>query len=1059
MWVRFSVLTCLAIGLLFPVQARSMSMQQERFVSGNVSDETGTFMPGVNVMIKGTSIGAVTDNQGNYSIKVPNESAVLIFSFVGFVTKEVQVGAHTVLNVTLSEDSRLIEEVVVVGYGSQRKKDLTGAIVSVSGDALGEMPALSFDQALQGKVAGVQIAQTNGAPGGNVNIMVRGISSISSGNSPLYVIDGFPIGTGGGGSNLSNFSQGSYSTSGMIGSTATKINPLSSINPDDIESIEILKDASATAIYGSRGANGVVIITTKRGKHGQANISLNASYGIQQVAKTLELMNAREFAEFVAEGRDNAWIYAGGKATDPNEARTVQSTWVRPSFRDPSQLPAEGTDWQDAIFRLAPVQNYQLSAAGGTEKIKYLLSGGYFGQEGIIIGSDYQRFNIRSNIDVQLTERIKLGTTVTASYGYGDFARTEGHLQFRNVIQCALASSPTLAIYGPDGEPQNELTDPLGVPVENPLNIQRYFSDKRNQTDVLTNNFLEINLLDGLMFKTSIGVNYSLGQTRLWKSSRIATGQSTSSPATAGAMDKKGFNWLNENTLNYRKIFGGKHDVNVLGGLTVQKDNFNFLAAGATDFPTDYVTYITAGTVNAGSNYDSEWSLVSLLARVNYVYDGRYMLTATVRRDGSSKFGSRNKWGTFPSVSLGYRISEEAFMQDVDFVSNLKLRVSYGEAGNNLIGNYAHIGLLSPSNYVIGGKVTPGLATSSMSNDALTWEKSKQVNLGLDLGLLEDRISLTVDAYRDYKTNLLLAVQLPIASGFGSSVQNVGEIENKGVEIGLHTENIANRDFQWSSNFNFSANRNEVKKLATENARISHSAVHATQVGQPIGSFYLMHVVGVFQNAADVASGHPLASPRTQPGDLKFKDVDGNGTITSNDKEFVGSPWPDFTWGLGNVFRYKNLNLSAYLTGSHGADVYMNMGETLLNSAGVQNQLAMVNRRWKSESDPGDGLVPRAIRNNYALGMEPSSRMLFDGSYVRIKDVTLSYDFPASIARHILIQGLSAYINISNLWTFTNYPGYDPEASSTGDAVTASGFDEGVYPVARTYTLGIKLSF
>ncbi|MDR1370661.1 MAG: TonB-dependent receptor [Dysgonamonadaceae bacterium] len=1054
---RYALIICILISMLFSVRS---AMAQAKVVSGIVTDESGMSIPGVNVVVKGTSNGVITDLEGKYSIGNIEGSSVLFFSYMGYASVEVPVGNKTVVNVVLKEDTRSLDEIVVVGYGTQRKKDLTGSIVSISGEDLGEMPALSFDQALQGKVPGAQITQTTGAPGGNVNIIVRGISSITGGNSPLYVVDGFPVGTGGGGSDLSSFSVNSYTSANMAGNTANKINPLSSINPNDIESIEVLKDASATAIYGSRGANGVVIITTKKGKAGKASIDLTASYGIQQVAKTIEVMNPRDFAEFVAEGRDNAWIAANpskNQASDPNDVRS-SSTWVRESFRNPSALPLEGTDWQDVIFRLAPVQNYQLTATGGTDKIKYLISGGYYGQDGIVIGSNYERFSIRSNIDIQLTNRIKLGSIISANYGQGDFARTEGHLQHRSIIQCALASSPALAVYDEDGNPQNELTDPMGVPVENPINITRYFSDKRNQTDVLTNNFLDVMIIDGLTFRTSIGVNFSTSQTKLWKSSQIAAGQSTTSPATAAVHNWKNFNWLNENTLNYRKLLADTHDVNIVGGLTVQKDNVNFLSAGATDFPTDYVTYISAGTVNVGGNSNSEWSLVSLLARANYVYDGKYMLTATVRRDGSSRFGSKNKWGTFPSVSVGYRVSEESFMKPVTFISNLKLRISYGESGNNLIGNYAHIGLLGSSNYVDNNAILPGLVTSSMSNDALTWEKSKQVNLGLDLGLFNDRISLVADFYRDYKTDLLLAVQLPAASGFGSSTQNIGEIENKGVEIGLNTENILSKDFQWSTNFNISANRNEVKKLATEGARITNS-VYITQVGEPISSFYLMNVLGVFQNEADVKSGHPLQHPQTQPGDLKFEDVDGNGTITSNDKKIVGSPWPDFIWGLGNVFRYKNLSLSAYITGSQGAQTYMNVGETLINSAGVQNQLTMVNRRWKSESDPGDGLVPRAIRSNTFLGMQPSSRLLFDASYVRIKDITLSYDFPQSITRHIFMKGLNAYFNVSNLYTFTDYPGYDPEASSTGDAVTKAGFDEGVYPLARTYTLGLKVSF
>ena len=1059
--MRLSFAALFAVCILHSAQAAELT--QAKSVSGMVSDEGGTPIPGVNILVKGTRAGTVTDADGKYTLTLPDASSMLVFSYIGYVTREIIIGNQTVIDVVLMEDMQRIDEVIVVGYGTQRKKDLTGSIASVSGEALGEMPALSFDQALQGKVAGVQITQTTGAPGGNVNVIVRGISSITGGTSPLYVVDGFPIGTGGGGSNLSGFASGSYTSAGMAGNTANKINPLSTINPSDIESIEILKDASATAIYGSRGANGVIIITTKKGKFGKSSIDFHASYGLQQVQKKLDLMNPQEYAAYVAEGRDNAWIAANpavNKATDPNEVRTVQSTWVRPEYRNPAQFPLKGTDWQDVIFRTAPVQNYQLSATGGTENIKYLISGGYFNQEGIVIGSNYERFSIRSNIDVQLTNRIKLGSTVSGTYGFGDFARTEGHLQYRNQINCALAFSPIAPVYNADGTPYNELTDPLGAPIENPINIDRNFSDKRNQANMLTNNYLEIQIIDGLIFRTSFGVNYTQRQTKLWKSSLIATGQATTSPATASAISQKGISWLNENTLNYRKLFRNRHDLNVLAGYTAQKSTDNFLSVGATNFPTDYIEYVGAGTVDAGNNYDSEWSLLSVLARVNYVYDGKYMLTATVRRDGSSRFPAGNKWGTFPSVSVAYRISEEAFMQNVKFVSNLKLRLSYGESGNNLIGNYAHIGLLSPTNYARNNTKVPGLAPSSMSNDALTWEKSRQTNIGLDIGLFNDRITFVADVYRDYKKDLLLNVSLPAASGFGSSMQNIGEIENKGVELGLNTDNILTRDFQWSTGFNISANRNEVKKLATEGARITNSTWQVTQVGYPIASFYLMRALGVFKDQADVASGHPLQHPQTQPGDLKFKDVDGNGVITTADKEIIGSPWPDYIWGLTNTFSYKGFSLNIFINGSKGNKVFYEMSSTLLNSAGVQNQLAMVNRRWKSPENPGDGLVPRAIRSSTFYGMESAcSRFLFDGSFVRIKDITLSYDFKKNITNVLRLQGLNAYFNVSNLWTFTDYPGYDPEASTSGDSLTRSGIDEGVYPLARAYTLGVKLSF
>ncbi|MEI3118430.1 MAG: TonB-dependent receptor [Parabacteroides johnsonii] len=1025
-------------------------------VKGKVIGSDGYGIAGVNVIEKGTTNGVITDVEGRYVLNLTTENPVIAFSFIGYVSQELSVGNKTVVDIVLKEDVKALEEVVVVGYGTQKKKDLTGAIASVNSEDLGKTPALSFDQSLQGKVAGVQISQTNGAPGGNINIMVRGISSITGSNSPLYVVDGFPIGTGGGGSNLSNFSNSSYSSSGMANATTEKINPLSTINPSDIESIEILKDASATAIYGSRGANGVVLITTKKGKTGKTSINVNASFGVQQVAHKLDLLTPREYAEFVAEGRDNAWIYAGGQASDPNEVRT-SNAWVRPEYRNPSSISNEGTDWQDVIFRLATVQNYQVSATGGTENIKYMVSLGFFDQKGIVIGSDFQRFNIRSNIEAKLTKRLKFGTNLAGSYGYGDFARTEGHLGLRGMIQCALAINPGMPVYGQDGSYNSEFDDPMGAPVENPLFIAENFSDKRNMKDFIVNNYLDYEFIPGLNFRTSFGLKFNLNQTELWKSSKIGTYADKSSPATTAAIDKKGLNWLNENTLTYKKNFNEKHDLNVVAGLTVQKDTYSQLSAGATDFPTDYIHYLSAGTINSGTHLKSEWSMVSLLARANYVYDNKYMLTATVRRDGSSRFGANQKWGTFPSVSVGYRVSEEPFMQNFRALSDLKIRASYGVAGNNSIGNYNQIALLGVSNYVDANKILPGLAPSTLANDELTWEKSKQTDIGIDFGLFNNRVSVIADWYYNLKTDLLLSVNLPAASGFGSAMQNVGEIENKGFEFALNTVNIDTKNFSWSTSFNISTNRNKVKKLATEDGRIV-SDKFITEVGQPISSFYMMNVVGVFKDDADVAKG-PVYSPNTRPGDLKYEDVDGDGKITTADKTIVGSPFPDFTWGLNNEFKWKNLSLSVFVNGSQGGKTYFEAGETLLNCAGVQNQLSLVNDRWRSPEEPGNGYLPRAIRSDYALGMSASSRYLFDASYVRIKDITLSYDFPGSITQKIGLKGLNAYFNVSNVYTFTDYPGYDPEASQSGDSVTSAGIDSGVYPTPRTYTLGVKVAF
>ncbi|MGV3556609.1 SusC/RagA family TonB-linked outer membrane protein [Larkinella arboricola] len=1059
----FQRLRLLVIGSMLSVlaiayQAAAQSTAKVT-ISGKVTaEEDGQALVGATVTEKGTTNGTAADAEGAFRLTV-SPNATLVISFIGYAPQEVAIGNRSTINVALKTDQQQLQDVVVVGYGTQRKKDLTGSIVNLSSKDLVPVPsATSVDQMMQGKVAGVQISQTSGAPGGNVNVVIRGISSITGGNSPLYVVDGYAIGTGGGGSDLSSFASSSYSASGIANSSsANRINPLSTINPSDIESIQVLKDASATAIYGSRGANGVVIITTKRGKQSKPTISFEHSTGVQQLAKKLDLLSPREYAEFVADGRDNAWVFSGGKASDPNNIRST-ATQVKPSFRNPDQISG-GTDWQDVIFRPGLVQNYQLSASGTSRDVGYYVSGGFYDQKGIIIGSDFKKFTLRTNIDAQLSQRLKLGASFSGAHSYGNFARAEGHLQHRGLISAALASDPTIPIYDANGNYYSEFSDPTGIPVEHPLIIAAEFSDKRNNTNVFTNNYLQYEIANGLVFKTSVGVNYSNNITRLWKSSKVGLATSRNGAATAGVTEVKSLNWLNENTLNYRHRYGEKHELDALIGYTIQKNTDEILQAGAIDFPTDYVPYLAAGAVTSGTNYKSEWSMLSWLARVNYTLAGKYLFTATVRQDGSSRFGRENRWGTFPSFSAAWRMSDEEFLKPVSFISDLKIRASYGISGNNLIPNYASQGLLNISRHVTGGNVISGVVPSSLANSVLTWEQSVQTNLGLDLALFNNRLSFVFDAYRTHKKDLLLNVILPAASGFSSSLQNIGEIENKGIELTINSENIRKGGFQWNTDFNISWNRNKVLALNSETARLQTSDYQVAQVGYPISSFRLLNIQGVFQNQAEV-DANPKQHPRVQPGDYKYEDADGNGTITQNDRTIVGTPWPDFTWGLGNRFSYKGFSLNISLNGSQGNEIYYQGGEIIQNGAGVQNQLSLVADRWKSEADPGNGIISRAIRNDYAFGFGAgTTKNLFDGSYIRVRNVNLAYAFPQPLVSKLKVQAVSVYLDATNLFTFTKYPGYDPEGTTTGDNIARSGIDFYAYPNPRTYTIGLRATF
>ncbi len=1057
---RYLCMFVFALALLagFPTLAQNQNGVSGAFsVSGVVVGSDGMAIPGVSILVKGTSSGTISDAEGKYTVNVDDSNAVLLFSFIGYQSQEVSVGSRRVIDVTMEDDFKVLGEVVVTGYGTQKKQDITGSIARVDGKDMMLPSTSSFDQMIQGRVSGVQISQTSGAPGGNVNVLIRGVSSITGGNQPLYVVDGYPISTGGS-SDFSSYGGGTYSSAGIANNTQSRINPLASINPADIESIEVLKDASATAIYGSRGANGVVIITTKRGAVGKPTISFDMSYGLQQVANKLDMMNSAQYAEFVADGRDNARVYVGGQATDPNEVR-AGAHFVRPEFRNPSSITTD-TDWQDVIYRTAPVANYQLSATGGSNNVNYFISGGYYDQKGVVETSDYKRFNLRSNVDVNLTDRVKVGTSLSGSHGFGNFPNTEGHYGTGGVISQALAAGPTIPVYDADGNPYNsqaDVTDGLGW-LQNPLNLLAGFSDNRKVTDIYSNNFIEVTIADGLTFKTTAGIQYSTNDAKIWRSSLIPNFTSLNYPSNAGATKTETMNWLNENTLNYKHIFNQKHSLDVLVGFTEQKESWDRLSVGASDFPTDNVTFVSGGIVNAGTHVISEWSMVSLLSRVNYSYDGKYLFTGTVRRDGSSRFGANNKWGTFPSLSVGYVISEEDFMQSVNFISSLKVRMSYGLSGNNQIGNYSHIGLLSTSRYVQNNSLVAGLVPSSLSNTDLTWEKSKQTNFGVDLSMFDDRVSVTAEFYKNLKTDLLLGVQLPAASGFTSSTQNIGDIENKGVELAIQTVNIKQSKFEWRTGVTFSKNKNNVLRLATEGGRITNSAYQITQEGYPIASFFMQNAIGVYKTNEEV-TGTAVIHPNVQAGDLIFEDVDGNGTINSNDRKIVGDPWPDFVWGLTNNFTYGNWGLGITLNGSQGAETFFQAGTIILNNAGVQNQLALGDKRWKSESDPGDGYQGRAIRNNYANGFGTSSHFLFDASYLRIKNVNLSYRLPKAAISKLALSNASFYLNISNLYTFTDYPGYDPESSTAGNNVVNSGVDYLTYPLARTYTLGVNVTF
>ncbi|MFS4454940.1 TonB-dependent receptor [Maribacter sp. 2304DJ31-5] len=1013
-------------------------------ISGTVSDTNGQPLPGASIVVKGAVNGTQTDFDGNFSIEVTDENAVLVVSYIGFASQEIEIGQQRVIAIVLTENAAGLDEVVVVGYGTQNKKDVTGAISTISAEDLGEASNDSFIRTLSGKIAGVQIQQTTGAPGGNIVVRVRGTGSLTAGNDPLYVVDGFPIEQ----SNLSGNDDNELGSNGSQG-----INPLSSLNPDDIESIQVLKDASAAAIYGSRGANGVVIIATKKGRSGTSNINFSASIGSSSVINELDLLNGDQYIDFVRDAYVNA------------DATSAPGIAFPLFLNDVSGLQGVNTDWQDQIFRSALIHNYQLSASGGTEKLRYFISGGYTNEEGIVVSSGFERFSLRINLDAQLTDNLKLGANIAPGYTVNDEVNAEGHWAVNAVINSALVSFPFLR-PGPDeisGE-QFEANDPnytcCGTP--NPVLLASENDINSTQLRLLTNTYLELEILKGLKVKTSFGFDYSDFE----RNQFIAAAARRFNNQNAVFTNKLGQrNWLTENTFNYNTSFR-EHKFDVLGGFTYQEfrqQNNRIQAADVSDGPVR--TIFDFNTVTRAFNFIEEWSLVSLLGRVQYSFADKYLISAAIRRDGSSRFGANNKFANFPSVSAGWTISEEDFVKGYNDLNFLKLRASWGRTGNNRIGNYSSIALLTNENYVLGsgnGEGVTGLRPESIANPDLTWETTEQYDIGLDLGLFQNRLFFTVDYFNSETKDLLLNVPIPTSSGFGSALQNLGRVKNTGWEFAINSKNFVGH-FKWDTDFNITFGDNEILELGPEGDPIragsGAGSIFLNEIGGELGAFSVYEQIGIFQTQEEIDNSAVWNTSRgTFPGDVKYKDQNGDGVINSDDRVVIGSNRPDFIWGITNNLHYKNLDLNVVVNGVEGNLIHNVARRFYNNLEGNQNQSADALNRWRSPNQPGDGVTPRANRltsgnNNVA----ESSRWVEDGSFVRIQNVTLGYNFPNNITEKMKLGSLRIYASIDNLAYFTDYSGYNPEVSLSGGDPLRTGADYGSYPLSRRWALGIKV--
>lgn len=1024
---------------------------QTNTIKGTVSSSDGPVI-GATVKVKGSSNGVVTELDGNYTIKA-NPGDVLSFSYLGMTTKDVKVGKQTVINVSMSDDDKLLDEVVVVGYGKMKRSDLTGSVVSVNSKAIEKSVPTSVDQVLQGRAAGVQIQANTGTPCGSTTIRIRGTNSLNATSQPIFVIDGIIIDT--------------------ATSDDGNSNPLSSINPSDIVSMDILKDASATAIYGSRASNGVIMITTKRGSSNEASITYDGYVGWQEMPKKLEVMNLQQYAQHYKDITDA-------------QIKPASSTWIR------GDLMGEGTDWQDELYRQALMTSHNISMTGGSQASTYAISAGYLDQDGIAIGSGFRRLTLRGNLDANIKKWLKGGVNFSLADSKQQTASTY------NIIMTALTSQPSVAVHNPSGGYDGP--DDQWMP-DNPVALAEITDNYNKKTNFRVNTYLDATVLKGLTFKTELSADYNFNNYYYYqpdyqfgvKTNDIRTGRWTKT-------NTKYWSW--RNILTYDNAFG-KHNINVMVGQEMSHNHFETQVSSTTGYLSNSATDISAGSYDDSrtTGYQNNNSLFSYFGRAFYNYDDRYMLTATLRRDGSSKFAKGNRWGWFPSAALAWRVSNESFLKDNKVLDNLKLRLGWGATGNQNVEDWAYTAMLA--NYTTSWGV--GVLNANNANPDLKWETTYSTNIGLDVSVLGGRIEFIADWYYKKTKDLLLKLDLPafLGSGAGSGYGvasnpwgNVGSLRNTGFEFTLNTVNIDYKGFTWRTNAVMSINRNKVLSLDTETGTLPQTlqvgsetaTVTNTVVGQPIGQFWGYKVIGRFDKPEDFyykdANGNvkPVALPEgssigqneTWLGDYIFADLNGDGVINNDDQTFIGNPEPKFTWGFGNTFSYKGFDLTVQFSGSYGNKVLNYGRRTLEVSGSTSNLLTSVLDYARVEKIDPNG--PDDYRNYYVVNTSSIQPRLYtssgknrndrvsdayveDGSYIRLQNISLSYTFPKAWLKKIYINNLKLYCNLQNLYTWTKYKGYDPEVGSLWGNALMNGIDYGRYPSPRIYTFGLNVTF
>ena len=1023
---------------------------KKKNVSGVIVDTNGEPVIGASVLVKGTTNGTITDMDGKFTINDVPENSTLDISYIGYKTMTLKATDKNLSRLVLHEDTEVLDEVVVVGYGVQRKRDVSTAVSSVKAEALANNPASDFRQALVGKMPGVQVTTPSGDPEGSVSIRVRGISTVNAGSDPLYIVDGVPMERG-----------------------------FANMNTNDIESIEVLKDASAAAIYGSRGSNGVVLITTKKGTSEKLTVQYDGYYGIQNVSKKLPMMNAYQFAEFARDGHNNAYLaeVPGASPDDPNSVRP-QSYHQIPAELFPyleGQPGLTDTDWQDAIFRTANTTGHNISLSGKANSVNYFVSGNYMNKEGIIINSDFKKYSMRMNIDGKY-KRLKFGVNFAPSYSTSNSVDASGA---GGIVQSALMMPPVWPVYNEDGSYNYQGngywrigTDYQHNEVLNPVAMANLQSNITDRMSIIGKVYAELELYKGLTYKISFGGDYYGAHNDKYRQSALPLKGKNyyDMPSNPEGYSSSSFyfNWLIENQLTYNTTINEKHNLTAILVQSAQKETFKSNNVTATDYPNDYIQTISGGTVTKGYSEKSQWSIASYLARVQYSFSGKYMLSGAIRTDGSSRFGKNNRWGYFPSASAAWRITEENFFKEqtaLSFINDLKLRLSYGVTGNFQIGNYEHLATMSLDNYILGtgqGLLSYGYKPDNIEREDLSWEKNKMVNAGVDVQMFNGLLGFTVDYYNTNTSDMLLSVPVPLITGYSTSLMNIGKVNNRGWEIGLSSQKHISDDFGYSFNANWSKNINEVKALGPSNAPIisSGSVEHAyyiTEVGKPIGNYYLLVQDGIFVTEEDLKKYPHFEN--TKVGDFRFVDVDGDGVLDlDKDRTVCGNYMPKFTYGFGGKLWYKGFDLDINFQGVFGNKI-LNLNRRYIdNMEGNVNGTTIALDRWQSEDQPGNGQVNKANRKQTGYNGRTSTWHLEDGSYLRLQNVSLGYTLPKKWTNRFYVEKLRLYVSGQNLATFTKYSGYNPEVNARPDNALTPGEDYGTYPLARTFMFGINVT-